>query len=68
MFAQARLSPVSLDGFEKFVVLEQTPQTAAMVGESVVAAVDIADNKSDQLPLHLAKGLRARPWAAGPGL
>ena len=40
-------SPVVFDRLEEFVVLEQSPQTAAVMRYSVAALVDAADNECD---------------------
>ena len=53
-------SPVVFDCREEFVVLEQLPQTAAVMRYSVVALVDAADNKGYELTLDPAQRSRAR--------
>jgi hypothetical protein len=53
-------SPVVFDRREEFVVLEQSPQTAAVMRYSVVALVDAADNEGDELTLDLAQRSRTR--------
>ncbi len=58
LFAESRRSPIGFDRGEEVVVLQETSQTATVVGESVVALVGGADNESDQLTFDLAERLR----------
>ena len=59
LFAERCRLPVSLDGFQQFVIFEEAAQTAPVVDYSVVTPVCLADDQRDQFALNLAKRLRA---------
>jgi len=52
--------PISVDGSEEIIVLEESPQTAAMVGHSVMAVVHVTHNQGDEFTLNLSQGPCAR--------
>ena len=58
LIAEASGTPVALDRCEKAIIFEKTPQTAAVMGESVVASVDVAHDQGDEFALDLAQRLR----------
>jgi len=68
LFAESRLSPIGFDRGEEVVVLQETSQTATVVGESVVALVGGADNESDQFTFDLAQGAGSRHCRCVHGL
>ncbi len=51
---EARAAPILLDALEQRVVLQQSAQTAPVVGRSVVATVEPADDQCHQLSIDLA--------------
>ena len=57
---EARGAVVGLDPLGKGMVLEQPTQPAPVMGDSVVAFVQDADDQGDHLPLDLAEGGRPR--------
>ena len=46
--------PVRVDGSEEAIILEESAQTAPVVGYSIVALVDPAHDEGDEFTLHLA--------------
>jgi len=57
LVAQFGCSPVGFDRTKEVVISEKAPQTAAVMRESVVASVDVADNQGDQFAFNLAQCL-----------
>jgi hypothetical protein len=51
---------IALQRLEKVVVLQQSAQTAPMVGQSVLAAIELADDQRDHLALDLGQGATPR--------
>jgi hypothetical protein len=49
--------PICFDGGEEAIILEESAQTAPVVGYSVVALVDPAHDEGDEFTLNLAQGL-----------
>ncbi len=49
-------APIGLDGVKKLIVLEEASQTATVVGDSVVALVDVAHDQRNDLPFDFAEG------------
>jgi len=60
LLGQIRRTPISVYRRQKVIVLEQTAQTAPMVGDSIVTAVDLTHDQGDQFALHLAQRGRSR--------
>lgn len=53
--AEPGFAPASIDALQQSVVLKKSPQTAAMMDRSVVAAVEAADDEGHELAVDLAQ-------------